>query len=52
VQRVLTESGKVVVNGELKPDDVLVIRGNENLRPGQPLVIQNAAPPAQSATAH
>lgn len=56
VQRVLSESGKVVVNGELKPDDVLVVRGNENLRPGQPLIIQNAPPaqgqaPPQSATA-
>lgn len=32
--------GDVAVEGNLKPDDQVVIRGNERLRPGQPVVVQ------------
>jgi RND family efflux transporter MFP subunit len=32
--------GGVAVEGNLKPGDQVVIRGNERLRPGQPVVIQ------------
>ena len=32
--------GDVAVEGNLKPDDQVVIRGNERLRPGQAVVIQ------------
>jgi len=32
--------GDVAVEGNLKPGDQVVIRGNERLRPGQPVVVQ------------
>ena len=32
--------GDVAVEGDLKPGDQVVIRGNERLRPGQPVVVQ------------
>ncbi|MDH3956368.1 MAG: efflux RND transporter periplasmic adaptor subunit, partial [Desulfobacteraceae bacterium] len=32
--------GDVAVEGNLKPGDQIVIRGNERLRPGQPVVVQ------------
>jgi len=33
--------GDVAIEGKLKPGDMVVIRGNERLRPGQPVVISN-----------
>ena len=33
--------GAVASKGKLKPGDMVVIRGNERLRPGQPVVISN-----------
>ena len=32
--------GDVAVEGNLKPGDQVVIRGNERLRPGQPVLVQ------------
>ena len=31
--------GNVAVEGSLQPDDQVVIRGNERLRPGQPVTV-------------
>ena len=33
--------GSVAVEGNLKPGDQVVIRGNERLRPGQTVKVQN-----------
>lgn len=43
--RILAEyEKKFMVSGDLLPGDQVVIRGNERLRPGQPLIIQNSEP--------
>ncbi len=42
---------KVSVTGELTDADVVVIRGNESLRGGEQLMIQNAMPPATTQSA-
>lgn len=43
--RILAEyEKKFMVSGDLIPGDQVVIRGNERLRPGQPLIIQNSEP--------
>jgi len=44
---VMVETGleyleKVAVFGKLKPNELVVIKGNERLRPGQPVIILNA----------
>jgi RND family efflux transporter MFP subunit len=51
VVRVGAEAGKVAVTGALEERDTVVTRGNESLRGGEPLMVQNAAPPPSSAPA-
>jgi len=51
VVRSASEGARSVVEGELREDDVVVVRGNESLRPGEPLIVINppGAPPAAAA---
>lgn len=51
--RVLFKSlGRFVVEADLRPGEQVVTEGNERLRPGQPLNVQNAqSPPAPNADA-
>ncbi len=41
VETGLEYTEKVAVFGKLKPNELVVIRGNERLRPGQPIIILN-----------
>ncbi|HZN69546.1 MAG TPA: efflux RND transporter periplasmic adaptor subunit [Tepidisphaeraceae bacterium] len=45
VVRAGAEGDKVAVTGALEEKDLVVTRGNENLRGGETLMVQNAAPP-------
>lgn len=43
--------GRIQVKGALKPGDFVVTRGNERLRPGQPVTITTIEPDTQQAEA-
>jgi membrane fusion protein (multidrug efflux system) len=43
VERGPSEGGKIAVSGDLKEGEQVVIRGNETLRGGEPLAVQQAA---------